>query len=473
MQQMLKHIENRHPRIALLGVYLALYDTAFSGYRERMLRFVRDVASRMIGVEIPLIDAAVNDAEMRDLLARAAASDVDGIVLLSLGYTASLAVTEPLVSTPLPLLLLNTQEVEEVTSAFSFQDMVWNHGMQGIQDLAAALVRRGRKFAVVTGLLSQEDTRADLLDHLHAWRAARQIRGSRIGTFGPSMPNMGDAQVEPAMLDAQFGISTVPVSYEALGEAARRATRTEVESLREFDRRHFELAADLTPEDHERSTRLEIGLRQLVEQHALAGLQISFEQAAASTHIETIPFLGLVKLMAEGVGYAGEGDLAATAGGVIAHRLCGEVTFTEMYTMDFPRNATLHTHMAECNWRMARRDRKPRLLRREFTLAECLPFVSPAFSLEPGEVTLFDLAVTAEGEFRFITIEAEVDDFPPLAGMEVPNFKVRYRGDIRPMLNEYSLLGGTHHLSLTYGQRSRRTQRLAARLGVSFNHLTA
>lgn len=462
----LKHLESRRPRVAVLGVYLALYDTAFPGYRDRMLAFARRVVGMFdADVDVPMVEAAVDDAGMARLLEDAAQHDVDGVVLLSLGYTGGLAIVEPLVKTPLPLLLLNTQEVEEVTSLFTFDDMVWNHGMQGIQDLAATLVRRGKPFAIVTGLLSQPDTRADLVDYLHAWRARRDVKGSRIGSFGPAMPGMGDVYVEASLLQA-LGVELVPIGYGALGEAARAITAEEVRQVRDFDLLHFDVSPELSVEDHERSIRLELGLRRLVEDQRLSGLQLSFEQAAAAPDLETIPFWGIIKLMGEGVAYAGEGDLLATTGNLLAHRLCGDATFTEMYTMDFPANATLHTHMAECNWRMARRDRKPRLLRRTFTLATCEAFAAPTFSLEPGNVTLFNLAVTAENAFRFITIEAEVMDFLPLAGMEIPNFKVRYEKDLRTMLNEYSLLGGTHHLSLVYGRHARRFQRLAACMNI-------
>lgn len=464
----LKHLESRRPRVAALGVYLALYDTAFPGYRNRMLEFMRRVIAMVdADVEVSMVDAAVDEAGMTRLLEDASKHGVDGVVLLSLGYTGGLAILEPLVKTPLPLLLLNTQEVEEVTSSFTFDDMVWNHGMQGIQDIAAALVRRGRPFSIVTGLLSQSDTRDDLLDYLHAWRARRDVRGSRIGTFGPAMPFMGDVHVDTHLLEA-LGIDLVPVDYKALGEAARAITVDEVRRERDADLRDFDVAPELSVEDHERSTRLALGLRRLVEERQLSGLQLSFEQAASAPDIETIPFLGIIKLMGAGVAYAGEGDLLATTGNLLAHRVCGDATFTEMYTMDFPANATLHTHMAECNWRMARRDRKPRLLRRTFTLADCEAFAAPTFSLEPGEVTLFDLAVTAKDTFRFITIEAEVMDFPPLAGMDIPNFKVRYRQDLRAMLDAYSLLGGTHHLSLVYGRHARRFQRLAAHMDIEY-----
>ena len=88
--------------------------------------------------------------------------------------------------------------------------------------------------------------------------------------------------------------------------------------------------------------------------HSLAGFTMSFDQLAREPGIETIPFLGISKCMGDGLAYAGEGDVLATAGGIITRCLCGEVNFTEMYTMDFEKNEVLNTHMAEGNWRMCR-----------------------------------------------------------------------------------------------------------------------
>lgn len=458
----LEHLQDPRPRVALLGTYLELYNTALPDYEARMRRFAESVADALRdAVDVAFAALSTHAEQACGHVRRAEDAGVDALLLLSLGYTNSLTVTPALVETRLPLVLLNTQSLEEVTAEYTFDDLVDNHGMQGIQDIASVLVRAGRRFHLVTGLLSQADTRAALVDCLEACRAARRLRSSRLTRLGQPQAGMGDMEVDAGQLLDAFGIDYADLSPADLAGCAQQAAETAIAEAMAFDREHFAIAADLTADDHARSARLEIGLRDLVRQHHLDGLTFSFDHLAKTPGIETLPFLGISKLMGDGLAYAGEGDLLATAGGVMAHGLCGETNFTEMYTMDFRNNGVLNSHMAEGNWRMARRDRKPRLLRRTFSLAECQPFASLAFSLEPGPVTLFNLTLTAEGAFHFIALAAEVADFPALAGMDIPHFKLVFRRDLRRILNDYSRAGGTHHLSLVTGDRRNRFRLLA------------
>ncbi len=379
--------------------------------------------------------------------------------------------TPALLETPLPLILFNTQSLVEVTRNYGFNDLLNNHGMQGIQDIASVLVREGRSFSIVTGLINQPDVHATLLDHLAAFRTARALKRSPVTRLGEPQAGMGDMEVDLDHLKNAMGINYVDLSPEDLAKASEAASIAEIMEGIRFDQEHFDIAPDLTPEDHERSLRLEMGMRRLVRGYSLAGLTFSFDSIIRTPGIETLPFLGISKLMGEGLAYAGEGDLLATAGGILTRVLCGETNFTEMYTMDFNNNSVLDSHMAEGNWRMARRDRKPRLLKREFTLAECKPFASLAFSLEPGAITLFNLTLTADRQFHFITLAAEVADFPPLESLEIPNFKIAFRRDIRAILNEYSLIGGTHHLSLAYGDHRTRFRYLAKILDCQYSDI--
>ncbi len=469
---MLPHLANQNPRVALMGTYIALYDDAFPGYRERVSALQDYVAAQLAGeIDVVLNSICTRLSDASAFVAQAESLGVDALVLLSLGYTTSLTVAEALESTRLPLILFNTQELREVNRAYRFQDLLDNHGMQGIQEIASVMVRRARPFAVVTGLLEQEDARAKLLDELAAAGAYRRIGGSRVGLIGKTMAGMGDAEVEPVLLTRVFGIALEAVSATELAKRLPAVKAEDIAAAREKDQQAFDIAGDLTREDHERSLRLELAMRRLVQDKQLAGLTFSFDQITDEPAIETVPFLAVTKLMAEGMAYAGEGDVLATAGGVITKQLCGETTFTEMYTMDFRANGSLHTHMAECNWAMARRDRRPRLLKRDFALGNCKPPAALAFSLEPGEVTLFDLTFTAEGQFHFIVFEGRVADFPPLDGLEIPNFKIVFDRDLRDVLDEYSLLGGSHHLSLAYGRRTRRYKALASYFDVPFSHI--
>ncbi|MCX7019257.1 MAG: hypothetical protein NTY46_09795 [Candidatus Sumerlaeota bacterium] len=466
---MLAHLINPRPRIALLGTYIDLYNTALPGHREKMTEFARHAAGCLSPhADVDRIGICTLTEQVADFVEKAGQSACDALVVMSLGYTNSLILRDALLRARLPIVLFNTQIAREVNRDFSYQAMADNHGMQGIQDIASVLVRNGRAFGIVTGLVGECGTIAGLMEHLTAARAQRLAHGSIIASFTPPMAGMGDTQADPDDLDRVFGIRHVNVPPALIAEGARAATAAEISARIGADKALFEIDPALTPADHERSVRLEIALRKLVLEHRFAGIALSFDQITECPGIETQPFLGVCKLMGEGVSYAGEGDILTTASGILAQRLCGGVNFTEMYTMDFVTNSVLDTHMAECNLEMRRRDRKPRLMRKEFHLARCEPFAAPAFSLEPGEITLFNLTQIPGGRFRFITLECRVDDFDDLKAFTIPNFKVAFQRDLRQILNEYSLLGGTHHMSMVYGHHARRFQMLARHFGCDY-----
>lgn len=464
---MLNHLINPPPRVAILGTYIALYDTAYPGYRDRVGAFVdRIVEVLKPDISVESIGLCTDEASAREFIAQAEKNEVDAVILLSLGYTNSLTVVGPIAETELPILFFNTQEIETVEKNFSDEDLLRNHGMQGVQDLAAVLVRRGKRFGIVTGLIEQSDTRESLIDHLIATRAHRALRGTRVASMGPPMPGMGDAQFDRARFQEVFGVESVEIDPSLLAQKRAEVSEADLLASMELDEKHFEIDPGVGEEDHRRSSRLELGLRRLVEEEQFAGLTLSFDTISQTKGIETIPFFGITKLMGEGMSYGGEGDLFVTAAGAIAGRLCQEMCFTEIYTMDFKNNAVLNSHMAECNWRFARKDRKPKLVSRQFSLASSPPFLMAHFALEPGPVTLFDLAIDSEGGFRFILFECEVDDWPASEKLDRPNFKLKFKRDLREVMDEYSLLGGGHHLNLVYGSHSRRFEILADHCGV-------
>ena len=469
---MLKHLVNPKPKIAVLGTYLALYDVACPEHRNRMLGYVENILNQLSrDISVQSVGIFTQEKEVTEFINRAEQSEVDGLLVMSLGYTNSLAVVAPLVDTKLPLVLFNTQALQEVTAEFTMQDLMDNHGLQGIQDIACVLVRRKKPFGIVTGLVDQPDTRQELMDYFVAARAYGQIQKTHIAYMGDPMWGMGDTQFDHHDLEHTFGIQVHPLSPEQLVQTSKEVTQEQIDEIRHFDQEHFDLDPAVNREDHERSTRLEIGLRKIVEQQKLSGLTFSFDSMARFYEMETIPFLAILKLMAEGLSYGGEGDLLATAGETLARCLCGDVCFTEMYTIDFKANAVWNTHMAECNWKMARKDRKPILLNRQFSLAKCKPFLSLHFGLEPGEATLFDLTLTAEGKFHFIILECDIDNFPAVINLDQPNFKLNFSQDVRSILNEYSRKGGTHHLNLVFGHQERKFRILAKQFNCPYSYI--
>jgi L-arabinose isomerase len=197
------------------------------------------------------------------------------------------------------------------------------------------------------------------------------------------------------------------------------------------------------------------------------GFASHFVAVGEDGRLDTLPFLAASKLMAEGYGFGGEGDVTSAAAMAIMRELVGEADFTEMFTMSFADNSALMMHMGEGNWRMARRDEPIWLLRNTLGLFDVR--VAPlllAFSLEPGEVTLVSLTTLANGRLKFIVTEGQVLDFPYLVDLARPHFKFRPDGDLNDFLTRFSMEGGSHHQALAYGRWAGTVEKIAALTGV-------
>ena len=114
--------------------------------------------------------------------------------------------------------------------------------------------------------------------------------------------------------------------------------------------------------------------------------------------------------MARGLGFAGEGDALTAALVAAGHELLGDAHFTEMYAMDFPSDSILMSHMGEGNWRVARTDRKPRLIKRPLGIGGLADPPTILFQYQPGPATLATLLSIGGDRFRLIVAEGEVLD---------------------------------------------------------------
>ena len=199
----------------------------------------------------------------------------------------------------------------------------------------------------------------------------------------------------------------------------------------------------------------------------MQGFAAHFTAVAEDGRLDTLPFLASSKLLAEGYGYGGEGDVTSAAIVTMMHELAEMANFTEMFTMDFGANAVLMSHMGECNWKMARKDMPVRLILDDLGIVDIK--VAPVllrFSLEPGDVTLVSLTTLANGRMKFIVTEGKVLDFPPIPAIGKPHFKFAPNGDLSDFLTKFSMEGGSHHQALVYGRMAGTISKIADIMGI-------
>jgi len=251
----------------------------------------------------------------------------------------------------------NVQELEGVDEAFDDAHLVANHGVHGTQDLCNVLRRSGVPFEYVTSHLDDADATEGVADFVFAAAARGALGRARLGRLGYPFPGMGDFAVDEHRITASLGCQCLSLPVEEFNLRAARAPESDVRELVGEYGRRYAVAEDVTSEDLDDAARAEIALRGLVADHRLDAYTYLFQALGEDERTRTLPFVAACRLMADGVGFGGEGDLVGAAGCLLLDRLQPPATFSEIFTIDYRHNAVLMSHMGEANVAMARGDR--------------------------------------------------------------------------------------------------------------------
>jgi len=455
------------PRIGLLALTLELYETLSPGRRASREAWLRTAV--IPGLE-PQLDVRFTRTVFRreDIEATVAdyeAAGVDALLVILGTYSPSQLSLPALKRTRLPILIWNTQELRGLDSTFTPAAMIDNHGVHGTQDLANVLTRSGIPFHYVTSPDNDPCGIQELTDFFAAAAAVKRLQSARIGLIGYPFPGMGDFAVDTTHLAATLGCQWVNLTVEDYVRRCGAATEEDVSRLAAEYRRTYAVAKEVTEEDLRCTASVEIAVRGMISDNRLDAITYQFTAFGEDERSPTLPFVAASRLMAEGVGFGGEGDLIAAAATVFCNWLQPPASFTEIFTIDFAGESLFLSHMGEANIAMARRDRKVPLVARPTPITRTrgrqLALVT---SFEPGPATLAALALGPGGKWRLIASPMTIEDFGPLPGFCVPHFKLKpASGDVRQFLTAYALAGGPHHNGVLFGDARRRLQ-LAARL---------
>jgi len=452
---------NTDIRVGLLPLYLDLYDRVRPETRSEVERFRDEVrqALEKRGLQVISSDVCTLAPQFDAAIAEFEKQSVGLLITLHLAYSPSGESAGRLAKSPLPILMLDTTPRFDFGPRTDPEELMYNHGIHGVQDLASVLRRKGRRVAIEAGHLVE----SDVLDRAVAWaraaKALRRLRTGRVARIGNVFAGMDDFAVAPEVMRNKLGPETIDAMPKDLVSLVPDAEDQEVAAEIEADRWRFD-ASGMDRELHLASARAGLALRRFIERERLTAITMNFESFDADCGMPTVPFLEVSKAMARGIGYAGENDaLCAAFIGALMAGFEG-VTFTEMFCPDWKRGAVFLSHMGEFNLAVAAR--KPVLL------ANPLPYVggaAPAIaacSPRPGPGVFVNLAPGPDDTFSLILAPVDVLEEP-----EDSNFRERIRGWIKPrvplekFLEAYSYAGGTHHAALVLGEQLENLQKLA------------
>ena len=460
---------SRLPRIGLLGIMQELYDDMIPGITERQAGYAESVAKRLAPVaDVTFLRPARTRDDVEAIVRELVATDVDGIMIVMLTYGPAMRTVRALVELRVPVLLANIQPERSVTAEWDMADLTYNQGIHGAQDQANALVRTGLPFSVITGDWQSAEFERAVEDWARAARAVSSLRRTRIGLLGYPMNGMGDILYDPPSMLRRIGATVVAEDLGPLVARIAEVEDSEVDSVIARHAEQFEIASDLPRERHAYAARFEIALRSLLEEKGYAGFSFHFDSIGGDGRFQQLPLLAASDLMADGYGFAAEGDTNTASLMCAAQTMIGDAHFSEMYAMDWDLGSVLISHMGEGNWKIARRDRPIKLIDRPLGIGRLDNPPTPLFSAEPGAATSAAL-VPLEGElYRLVVGRGEVLDTPELPKVEMHYFHFRPDRGMREFMDDWLILGGPHHFVINLGEHADRWRRLADLLDIQY-----
>jgi L-arabinose isomerase len=447
----------------------SLYDDMLPGIADRQAAYAREVAAALSGVaEVEVAPPVKERADAERAMADLAGRGLDGLLVVMLTYGPAMRVARLLAETPLPVCLANIQPVPAVTSAWDMGDLTYNQGIHGAQDTANAMVRAGRAFHVVTEDWRSEEFRDAVGRWARAAAAVTRWRALKVAVVGYAMNGMGDIRVDVHELLRTLGPQVDAIAPGALHRSAAAVSDADVSGLIADEDARFTIDPALGRDEREDHARMQLGMERLLVAGGYGAYSTHFDAIAEDGRFGRLPLAAASSLMAKGYGYGAEGDALTAALMAAAIDLLGETQFTEMYAMDFPRDAILMSHMGEGNWALARTDRPVRLIKRPLGIGALGDPPTFLFQYATGPATLATLVALGAERYRLVVAEGEVLDTEELPALEMPYGFFRPESGVRGCMDAWLRLGGPHHQVLNPGRHADAWRVFCAMAGLEF-----
>ena len=266
-----------------------------------------------------------------------------------------------------PLLHLATQFNESIPWATIDMDfMNLNQAAHGDREYGFINARLKKNNKVVVGYWERENVQTQIAEWMDVAVAYNESFSIKVARFGDNMRNVAvtegdkvEAQIQFGWTVDYYGIRDLVDYVDAVADEEVDALFNEYKDVYDFDSGEYEQGKW---EAHVKvQARQEIGIRRFLEAGGYTAFTSNFEDLHG---LQQLPGLAVQRLMAEGYGFAGEGDWKTAAIDrlmkIMSHNI--DTGFMEDYTYEMAegREAILQSHMLEVDPGLA--VNKPKIL---------------------------------------------------------------------------------------------------------------
>lgn len=455
-------------KIGFLPLYVKLYDDGAPNMRLRIDAFkneVLDLLKAKDDVEIIAVDVCRLESEFKAAVELFEKEKVDSIVTLHLAYSPSLESEKILKSTNLPIVVLDTTPNFDFTYDDDTAAINYNHGIHGVQDMCNLLVRNNKEFFIEAGHYLESDVIDRVINCVKGIKIAKEFGNSRVGTIGGEFAGMGDFRL-PEDLYAKIGIEKVELLPEEAKKYFAAVSEDEIDEIIADDMQKYDVDVEIPEEFLRNALKGDLAVRKWLEDKKLTAFTANFLAVNKEFGIAGMPFAEANRAMERGTGYAGEGDVLTAAFTGALMSVSNEASFIEMFCPDWKNNLIFISHMGEMNTALS--VDKPKYMLKPMKYSD-IDTTWLCGTYKEGKATLINLLPIANNGFRVIVSyvdmkEPKCDKFRGNAtsGWFEPAKNI---GDF---LQDYSKLGGTHHLNLMYGDARKIAEAFAATMGYEY-----
>ncbi len=454
------------PKIGVLGLFLEAYEPIFPGITNAQYQYVTEVLAGISDTADYIFPkVASNRRDIEELTARYNADQLDGIIIFLLSYSPGQYLVHAMQQNHLPLAMALIQPDGSALSSYGEWEYTINQGIHGSQDNANCLRRAGIPCLYFAGDRTAGAFAQFMKDFSLVAHTATTMRSMKIGIVG-KLPGMGDVITDDMAFYRRLGPEFVYDSIGTVQSFCAQVTEEEIDAAMAHDGEIFTIDPSMPREMHADASRYYLGIKRYVERNGYSGYTIHFDECGADGRFTQLPFLAASHLMAEGYGYAAEGDATTAALGAIMQSLCGACDFSEMYMMDFERNAILFCHAGEGNWALAAG--KPFLMNRVFNEGGLSNPPTPIFTLRPGPAIVLSLVHEGGDSFKLLSSDGIILADSDLTNCDMPYFFFSPSCQIEQLMTRWLEEGGTHHEIIVPGEYLARIQMLCKLCGITY-----
>jgi len=391
--------------------------------------------------------------------------EVDVIVFIELAYQKGLIPMRALLQFDIPIIIWNSQLVDEFGEDADFDLIMVNSGMAGLPEATSSLIRAGRRFWVVTGSINDKEALQEIDEYLKAARAVSRLKNSRIGIIGHPYEGMTDLMQDNFTIMEQFGTSSWPIDHDEIIDAFLETSEKEGSRIIEQER---ERGRKIEVDDAMmlQSARLALALEKVVKGYSLDAIA-EFDQAWLSDErVGIIPFYGTSRMVEKHVPFTCEADVLRAMAMLVLEEVAGHATFLEHYILDYKRDQMFNSHDGHGNPGLADPKKGVRIVPTIYYEGVHGFGASFNYSYRPGDFTLFSMGNIGEGRFQFIASEGQNLEMTPRDIAAPQTFFKWGSGDIKLFAEEWLYAAPSHHHTGAYGNLNGVLSKVADMLGV-------